>query len=57
MLNSLVSSQHDHDNMSEDLKETHNRHPIACLWGQAMGCFLWVLLTRYPVVYEWEQGI
>ena len=24
------------------VKNSHNRHPIACLWGQDMGCLLWV---------------
>ena len=28
------------------LLNTHNRHPIACPWGQAMGCLLWVLSRK-----------
>ena len=31
-----------HYNIVNCLDSTHNRHPIACLKGQAMGCLLWV---------------
>ena len=27
---------------SSFMENTYNRHPIACPWGQAMGCLLWV---------------
>ena len=38
------------------LKNPHKRHPIARLWGQAMGCLLWVLLSSVSVavmLYMW----
>ena len=30
-----------HNNMGDRPQNTHNRLPIALLWGQAMGCLLW----------------
>ena len=31
-----------HENTVNFLQNPHNRHPIACPWGQRMGCLWWV---------------
>ena len=34
------------------LKNTHNRHPIDCPHGQAMGCLLWVQNQLYGLYFS-----
>ena len=43
---------------------THKRHPIACPYGQAMGCLMWVILGKWLwnnesslhyYTYIWQQ--
>ena len=45
------------------VQDTDKRHPIACLWRQAMGCILWVISMIYilyncggVVYYNWLPG-
>ena len=52
-----------HYNTVNFLQYPYNRHPIACLWGQAMGCLLWVesdlhsaTVFAVPHVISWKNG-
>ena len=38
----LINTVQWHYNLVRIFQNTHNRHPIACPWGQDMGCLLWV---------------
>ena len=49
LFHSTVCSCH---NMVSIIQNIHNRHPIACLWGQAMGCLLWVQCMT--MLYHWN---
>ena len=34
---------------------THKPHPIACLWGQAMGCWLWAFYRLFLTIFLISQ--
>ena len=48
-----------HYNVVSFLQNYHNRHPIACPWGQGMGCLLWLLTLMHVLLQSllcWMQN-